>query len=533
MAQQKESIITNSKYILHIVFFLGFVVPILIINIQEYIIYKDLGLSRFWEFWVMCHKQSGVIICDVILLIVLTIAPIFLYKYRAKNEFSRIFLEMSTAANIPIIVINKDKSVYWTNMTEIKTYKDLKLKDLAKIFVNNETATPKIEECLKTGQNISYEIERKIGDKKFWMHVALTKLNNKKNSMVCATISDLSNMKEASEKIDNQQRELQMQNEMLTLITAQMEVQQAGIKEQNDLLSTQHKQLEEQAKELKNAFDELEIRNKQITTKTNYITDSIKYAQTIQEAMLPDTKQLENFFDNFVIYRPKDIVSGDFYWMSINEKYTYVVLGDCTGHGVPGAFMSMIGIRLLGELINEIKIERPSDILEAMHLRIQAALKQDITENNDGMDIAICRFKKVDEPNHEWELKYAGAKQPIYIKRKDNDEVEVVEADRRGIGGQSFADVFFFEDRDMDLNAGDRIYLTSDGIKDQNNLIRKRFGTNRMKMMISTTSTKDIRDQKMFMQSILRNWQGCEEQRDDISLWGFELGDHALQPYDG
>ena len=165
--------------------------------------------------------------------------------------------------------------------------------------------------------------------------------------LVCVTISDISNLKEASERIDNQQRELKMQNEMLSLIAAQMEVQQAGIKEQNELLSNQHKKLEHQAEELKNALDELEVRNKQNTTKTNNITDSIKYAQTIQEAMLPDKQQMDNFFDNFVIYRPKDIVSGDFYWLSVTKDYTFVVLGDCTGHGVPGAFMSMIGIRIL------------------------------------------------------------------------------------------------------------------------------------------------------------------------------------------
>ena len=415
-------------------------------------------------------------------------------------------------------------------MTEIKTYKDLKLKDLAKIFVNNETATPKIEECLKTGQNISYEIERKIGDKKFWMHVALTKLNNKKNSMVCATISDLSNMKEASEKIDNQQRELQMQNEMLTLITAQMEVQQAGIKEQNDLLSTQHKQLEEQAKELKNAFDELEIRNKQITTKTNYITDSIKYAQTIQEALLPSEQQMNGFFENFVIYRPKDIVSGDFYWFAVNENYIFTVMGDCTGHGVPGAFMSMIGVRLLGELITENKIDRPSVILEAMHDRIVAALKQDTTENTDGMDIAICRFKRVFDKDHDYEMKYAGAKQPVYVLRKGSQEVESFPSDRRGIGGQTYSDVFFFEDHDYNLNIGDRVYLSTDGIKDQNNLLRKRFGTNRLKMVINYTSTEKIADQKRFIEEILNHWQGLEEQRDDISLWGFELGDKMLLP---
>ncbi len=231
-----------------------------------------------------------------------------------------------------------------------------------------------------------------------------------------------------------------------------------------------------------------------------------------------------------MIYRPKDIVSGDFYWLSVTKDYTFVVLGDCTGHGVPGAFMSMIGIRILGELINEMKMDRPSIILETMHEKIQAALKQDITENNDGMDIAICRFQFLGGEDNAWHLQYAGAKQPAYLKRKDSNETEIIEPNRRGIGGQSFADVFFFEDKDVDLKQGDRIYLTSDGLKDQNNVIRKRFGTNRLKMMFSMTTTEKIQDQKKFMETIINNWQGLEEQRDDVSLWGMELGDHALVP---
>lgn len=514
------------KFLLPCVIIACFVLPILLILFREYQISKLLEIKDFWSFFAQRY-QSGVFVFMDIMIIGALLGCIFLtIKYHNKIRFSRMFVEMSTASNVPLLILREDKSIYWTNINNLDI---LTKEDSMRIYneiISTDDCKTKFENCMKTGVIETFEIETKIMQNSAWLHITLSKLKNKRlNNMICATVSNISNLKEASEKIDNQQRELKMQNDMLTLITAQMEVQQAGIKEQNELLSVQHKQLEEQAEELKNAFKELEISNKQIITKTNYITDSIKYAQTIQEAMLPDEDQMENFFHNFVIYKPKDIVSGDFYWMSINDDYTYAVLGDCTGHGVPGAFMSMIGIRLLGELINESKIDRPSVILEAMHERIQAALKQDVTENNDGMDIAICRFKKVTGEDYEWELKYAGAKQPIYIKRKDGNDVEMVDADRRGIGGQSYADVFFFEDRDIHLKNGDRIYLTSDGIKDQNNINRKRFGTARLKMMLSFTSTQKIEEQKMFIDTILNNWQGLEEQRDDISLWGIELGE--------
>ena len=192
--------------------------------------------------------------------------------------------------------------------------------------------------------------------------------------------------------------------------------------------------------------------------------------------------------------------------------------------------MSMIGIRLLGELINENKIYCTSEILETMHEKIHAALKQNVSENNDGMDIAICRFKRVQGEQWQWEMQYAGAKQPIFIYKKSTREVVTVEADRRGIGGQSYAEIFFFNDQIIHLDNGDRIFLTTDGIKDQNNIMRKRFGTTRVKNMIAMTYTEKIQDQKMFVDTLLNNWEGLEEQRDDISLWGFELNDKNDRP---
>ena len=522
----------NNKTLTSIVI-AALVVPFFVILYREYQTYSTFELNcGFFNFVVSRYNNPAFIVIDAALTLLLIFCIWLNINFYKRIKSSGIVAEMSSIANVPILILEADKTIYWSNLDKVEFFHGVNIEESVNALLSGNDARDKFAECLETGETQSYETEAKLLDKNYWLHISIAKIKYPSlKKLICVSISDISNLKEASERIENQQRELKMQNEMLTLITAQMEVQQAGIKEQNEILADQHKQLEHQAADLKNALDELEIRNKQITTKTNYITDSIKYAQTIQEAMLPDQQQMENFFDNFVVYRPKDIVSGDFYWLSVMENYTFVVLGDCTGHGVPGAFMSMIGIRILGELINELKIDRPSIILETMHEKIQAALKQDITENNDGMDIAICRFKFVEDgENRKWELKYAGAKQPAYLKRKNSDETEIIEANRRGIGGQSYADIFFFEDKDYTLNIGDRIYLTSDGIKDQNNVMRKRFGTNRLKMMFSLTSTEKIQDQKIAVETLINNWQGLEEQRDDISLWGIELGDHALVP---
>ncbi|MBQ1698691.1 MAG: SpoIIE family protein phosphatase [Bacteroidales bacterium] len=437
-------------------------------------------------------------------------------KLLSQIHDNEVFVDIATSVNMPKFIISGDRRLYWTNI-ESKDYDiDKTPEEIVEMLINSPAAAAAIEKCRKRDLIGTYEVETGSGDEKISLNITLSKIKYKNDSE--AIYGNITNISE-------HQRELSMQAEMLSLITAQMEVQQAGIKEQNEVLSEQHKRLEEQAQKLTEAFQELALRNKQITTKTNYITDSIKYAQTIQEAMLPGEEQMRTFFDNFIVYRPKDIVSGDFYWMTTTPEYTFAVLGDCTGHGVPGAFMSMIGIRILGELINENKIYCPSVILENMHGKIQAALKQDVSENNDGMDIAICRFKRVQGQPHQWELQYAGAKQPIFIYRRNADEVETVEADRRGIGGQTYAEVFLFTDHDVCLNNGDRVYLTTDGIKDQNNIMRKRFGTARVKLMLKATFTEHIEDQKMFVDALLNNWQGLEEQRDDISLWGFELND--------
>ncbi len=447
----------------------------------------------------------------------------YLAKLSAENEElsekirdNKVFVDIATSVSIPKFIVSSDGNLYWTNINAADYDIDLTRESFVDFLVTSPAAAAAIEKCLKRDLIATYEAEMGAGEKKISLNITLSKIKYKDDED--AIYGNITNVSE-------HQRELSMQAEMLSLITAQMEVQQAGIKEQNEVLSEQHKQLEEQAQKLTEAFQELELRNKQITTKTNYITDSIKYAQTIQEAMLPGEEQMSAFFDNFIVYRPKDIVSGDFYWLSITPEYIFAAIGDCTGHGVPGAFMSMIGIRLLGELINENKIYRPSVILETMHAKINSALKQDVSENNDGMDIAICRFNRVEGQQWQWEMQYAGAKQPIFIYRKQTKEVETVEADRRGIGGESYAEVFFFTEQNVTLYNGDRIYMTTDGIKDQNNIMRKRFGTNRVKMMLSATYTDHIEDQKMFVDTLLNNWQGLEEQRDDISLWGFEIND--------
>ncbi len=359
----------------------------------------------------------------------------------------------------------------------------------------------------------TYEVEMGAGDEKISLNITLSKIKYKNNED--AIYGNITNISE-------HQRELSMQAEMLSLITAQMEVQQAGIKEQNDVLSQQHKRLEEQAQKLTDAFQELELRNKQITIKTNYITDSIKYAQTIQEAMLPGEDQLAAFFDNFIVFRPKDIVSGDFYWMSITPEYTFAAVGDCTGHGVPGAFMSLIGNRILNEVINVKKTYSPRDIMDQLNKNVIKALKQDQSTNNDGMDTCFCRIGKIGVGDYS--VTFCGAKRPLYYFTSTEEDVKMLKGDRKSIGGtQQKRGNIEFTNQEVIMHSGDIMYLSSDGIIDQNDADRKRFGTDNFLAMLKKYKNEPMSRQGEYFAMTLDNYRKGEEQRDDISVIGIKF----------
>jgi serine phosphatase RsbU (regulator of sigma subunit) len=263
----------------------------------------------------------------------------------------------------------------------------------------------------------------------------------------------------------------------------------------------------------------LEKQNKEIKA-------SIRYAQTIQQAMLPANSEIEKYFDPFILFLPKDIVSGDFYWIAVREngvkKSVYFAVVDCTGHGVPGAFMSMIGNRLLNEIVGERKVESPREILGLLNNSIREALRQEETDNNDGMDLALCCF---DIPNKgKSKLTFAGAKRPVYIIKNTENRLIVHNGDRKSIGGYSLSkrDIAFSE-YEQELESGDMIYLFSDGIIDQNGPERKKFGRVRMEeAMIDCAKLRPI-EQHAIIEQRLREYMTNEEQRDDITLIGLKI----------
>lgn len=279
------------------------------------------------------------------------------------------------------------------------------------------------------------------------------------------------------------------------------------------------------------AYDEIELKNKDIT-------DSINYSKRIQDASLaPKELKYKLFPDAFVLFKPKDIVSGDFYWFAEKDGKRLIAACDCTGHGVPGALMSMIGNNILNQIVNEKGITSPDEILNNLHNELRKALKQEgqnITQ--DGMDIALLTF------NNETEIEYAGAHRPLWIIRKsDNDELKIdntssqqlvsnkqqlseIKAEKYSIGGQQSEKERKFSKHKMNLAKGDCIYIFSDGYADQfGGKEEKRFMTKRFKDLLLANYSKSMPEQENVLLKTIEAWKGDREQVDDILVIGLRI----------
>lgn len=263
----------------------------------------------------------------------------------------------------------------------------------------------------------------------------------------------------------------------------------------------------------------VEKQNEVINKKNKDITDSINYAKRIQESILPPFEKITRFFpDSFILFKPRDIVSGDFYWF--NKKNRKAIIGaiDCTGHGVPGAFMSMIGNTLLNEIVNERNIIRPDLILTQLNLGIKKVLTQNEAEfqSRDGMDVSICAVD-LDERY----LEFAGANQNLYIVSGQN--VETIKGDIYSIGGIEPEGSLFTNHR-VDIKNDTCIYLQTDGFEDQfGDMEKKKFLSQRYKNLLLEINRLEMGRQKMFIEQAFIDWKGSQRQVDDILIIGIRF----------
>jgi serine phosphatase RsbU (regulator of sigma subunit) len=255
---------------------------------------------------------------------------------------------------------------------------------------------------------------------------------------------------------------------------------------------------------------ELEMRDKNIT-------DSLIYAQRIQEALLPSEEYFRSHFsDSFILFKPKDIVSGDFFWIGEKENKVFVVAADCTGHGVPGALMSMIGLEIIEKTINEDKIELPSQILSVLNKGLEKTFSREKnigTIIRDGMDIGLC---VIDTKSKK--LNYAGAFFPLYLIR--NGSIIEIKGDKIIIGMNP--DGVSYNDSEIDLKEDDILYIFSDGYVDQfGGSENKKFMYRRFRYLLLTIHQFPVNDQKAILDENIKTWIGRNEQVDDIMVIGF------------
>lgn len=252
------------------------------------------------------------------------------------------------------------------------------------------------------------------------------------------------------------------------------------------------------------------------------IEDSINYANRIQATILPDREEIEQSFANhFILYKPKNVVSGDFYWHAVVNGVSFIAAADCTGHGVPGAFMSMIGNDKLNLIVKRDKITEPAQILKALNVLIKEALHQNRNSKvtlRDGMDLAIIRYECDGDGA---KVTYAGANRPLYLVR--NGTFEEIKPTKAPIGGYT-PDEQVFEEHHLSLKKGDGLYLCSDGIADQfGGEKSKKFTSKRLKNAIASYTLESVNRQKELLELQIVKCQGKEEQVDDILLIGIKV----------
>jgi len=292
------------------------------------------------------------------------------------------------------------------------------------------------------------------------------------------------------------------------------------------------KEVASRTRELREEKQKVELINKEVIEqkatiehKNLEMTDSIKYAKNIQEALLPDITNLQiDFPESFVLYMPKDIVSGDFYWFANRDGKNLFAAADCTGHGVPGAFMSIIGNSLLNEIIGEQHIYQPAEILNHLHVGVKTALNQNKGEfeRRDGMDIALCSFNK-----QTLTLDYAGANRALWIYRKDaSDKAEIIKPDKNPIGGieHDFEVKRQFTNHTVQLQKGDCVYIFSDGYADQFGGEKgKKFMVANLQRTFAEITDRPMKEQYEHLYNVFANWRGSYEQIDDVLVIGVRI----------
>ena len=262
--------------------------------------------------------------------------------------------------------------------------------------------------------------------------------------------------------------------------------------------------------------NEIENQKSIVEEKNEQIVASITYASTIQHAILPWGSTLQKAFSDIIIfYKPKDIVSGDSYWFKEIEGIKFLAVIDCTGHGIPGAMLTVIASTALDDAVLGKRLSDTSHILTYMNEKVTEVLNQRLAENKirDGMEVALIAI-------HQDKVQFSGAGRPIYMK---NGTMEIIKTDKRGIAGQTDNDEYQFSSIDIEKSNNLMLYLTSDGFADQMNEHSKKYSTKRFVALLDSISEKPITEQNKILENEFSSHEGERSQIDDVTILGVKI----------
>jgi serine phosphatase RsbU (regulator of sigma subunit) len=444
---------------------------------------------------------------------------------------------MNTQKQINIFIVD-DNTIFTETL---KAYIETAFGDMITKIHSFETGEKCMEDFMQVMPELvilDYNLNSKCPEAEDGLQVLdKIKINNFKTSVIMLTSNDHIDVAlksfhhGASDYVVKTENQFKLINESISKIFSKKELDfQNKKKEKRELekiiimkeLAFHQEEKKKHATELMIA----RIKNKEveksmliIEEKNKNITDSIHYAKRIQEAKLPKKEEIYSALsDCFVLFKPKDIVSGDFYFFCKNNKSTFIAVADCTGHGVPGAFMSMIGFGKLDEAVAH--SSDTSEILKHLNIGIKNSLHQSdsIESTRDGMDIAIC---SVDTKSRI--IKYAGANRPLWLIRNNMTEIEEIKGTKKAIGGLT-DDNQHFNSHELKLQKGDTFYISTDGYADQfGGQNGKKLMTKKFKEILLEIRNKPMKDQKNHLDNFIENWKAKTEQVDDILVIGVKL----------
>lgn len=330
--------------------------------------------------------------------------------------------------------------------------------------------------------------------------------------------SQRDNLQNLNQNLNKTITELNQKNIEIEQQKEEIGSQRDYLKDLNENLSVINNQLHQKNEEISSQKEEIELKNKNITA-------SINYAKRIQNAILPPTKILENYFaEHFIFYQPKNIVSGDFYFVRNINNYLIIAAADCTGHGVPGAFMSMLGITLLNEIVTKKDVTTAAETLNALRYYLKSSLQHKglRIEQRDGIDIALCALN-----TKTYEMQFAGAQNPLILLKNDNNkeicEFRIIKGDRMPIGSHPRENQLF-TNHTFKLKTGDILYMFSDGYESQfGGTNNEKFKAHRFYNLLETYSNLPMIEQRNKLESTFNEWIGNKIQVDDILVMGFKL----------